>query len=127
MVTDSPITIDAGWFVGEDKTFTFTIYVPGTTQAQIDAGTAVAQNMTGWTLVWNVRLTRYAGGNPLLSKVPQLLPQSGATLGQCTVAVARSDTVAMKAGTYSHALARTNAGNYDVVSQGDAVLRKAAA
>jgi len=131
-VVNEDITKDAAWYVGEDKVLTFTVYTPGTTQAMIDADpTLNRQNLTGYTLVWNLKKNRYAasvvltkatGGNGIT-----LLAQSGATLGQFTVTIARADTTGLKAGTYAHAAARTNAGNWDVVSEGAAVLQKAAA
>jgi hypothetical protein len=127
-VVDSPITQDAAWFVGEDKVLTFTVYVEGTTQAQIDAGTATKQDLTGWTIEWGLRKSRYAPTTVLdkVSPAVAILTQAGATLGQFTVTLARADTQDLKAGTYYHAAARTNTGAYDIIAEGPAVLRKAA-
>ena len=120
MPVDADILSTAEWFIGEDKVLTFTVR---------DAG-GTAQDITGWTLGWVLRLTRYHP-TVLLTKATgsgiALLTQSGGTLGQFTVTLARADTSALKAGTYYHAANRSNTGAYDVVAEGKAVLRKAAA
>lgn len=130
---DSPITSDQAFFIGEDKLLTFTTYIPGTTLAQIAADqisfdVAIRQDLTGWTIEWMLRKSRYAA-TTVLDKVGasiSILTQTGATKGQFTVAIARADTTALKAGTYYHAAARINAGAWDVIAEGAAVLRKAA-
>lgn len=131
---DSPIAYDAAWFTREDKTLTFTVYVPGTALATIlaDDGTnpAIRQDITGWSLGWELRLSRYAA-TALLSKATSgngitISTQSGTTKGQFVVAVASADTANMKAGDYYHGAARTNAGSWDVIAEGAARLRKAA-
>ena len=130
---DSPITSDQAFFVGEDKLLTFTTYIPGTTLAQIAAdqvslNVAIRQDLTGWTIEWMLRKARYAPSSVLdkTGAAIAILTQSGATKGQFTVAIARADTTALKAGTYYHAAARTNSGAWDVIAEGAAVLRKAA-
>jgi hypothetical protein len=130
-VVDSPIGYDQAWFVGEDKLLTVTCYIEGTTQAEVDAGTATPQDLTGWTIAWALRKSRYAT-TIMLSKAMGaivILAQTGSTLGQFTVAIARADTTTpteFKAGTYFHGAARINTGAYDVIAEGPAVLRKAA-
>jgi len=62
---DSPITSDQALFIGEDKLLTFTTYIPGTTLAQIAADqisfdVAIRQDLTGWTIEWMLRKSRYA-------------------------------------------------------------------
>ena len=121
MPVDQDIGQSAAWFVGEDKVLTFTV------RDQADAPVSIA----GWTLEWVLRIGRYYPLAASLTKATgsgiTVLAQSGGTLGQFTVQIDRADTLAMKAGTYYHAARRTNAGNSDIVSQGAAVLRKAAA
>ena len=120
MSVTANITTDAEWFVGEDKTLTFTV---------VDANN-VTVDISGWSLEWDLRLTRY---NPtvLLTKDTSagivVDPDQVTNKGKFYVQVDRSDTTGLKAGTYYHAAARTNTGNFDVVSEGSAVLRKAAA
>jgi len=129
-LVDTSIGIDSGWFVGEDKLFTLTVYLPGTTQAQVASNPlANQQDITGWSLQWDLRLSRYHP-TVVLTKATgsgiAILTQSGSTLGQLTIDIDRIDTQTKRAGTYYHGLARTNAGLYDVVAEGSAVLRKAA-
>jgi hypothetical protein len=134
---DSPITVDAAWFVGEDKLLTFTTYIPGTTLAaiaadQITPNGAIRQDITGWTIEWVLRKSRYATATMLVkngASVSILSQGVAATKGQFTVAVVRADTTTpavFKAGTYFHGAARINTGAYDVIAEGPAVLRKAA-
>lgn len=122
MTVTQDITFDHELFVGEDKVLTFTV--------KDEAGNRVS--ISGWTLVWTVRKNRYAVGTPIMEMTTAgggitLATQTGGTLGDFSVAIERTDTQNLKAGTYYHAAARTNAGNYDVVSEGALVLRKATA
>lgn len=120
MPVDQNIASSAEWFVGEDKALTITVR---------DANDAPV-SITGWTIEWVLRLNRYHP-DVLISKTVgagiTISAQSGLTLGQFVVQIDRANTADLKAGTYHHAAARTNAGNYDVISEGYAVLRKAAA
>jgi len=113
---DQPITYDDAWFAGEDKTFTFTI-------KKADES---AQDITGWTLEWELRLSRYAATSLLSKTVGSGITITNGPAGILTVALAQADTVSLKAGSYYHGLARTNGGSWDVNLEGQAILRKAA-
>ena len=116
-------TVDIGAdkevFAGEDKTITFTV--------RDDADVVV--NVSSWTFLWELRLTRH-NPNVILQKTSS--PPSGITFatdgtdGKVRVALTSSETKNLKAGTYFHGLARTNGGAFDVNGEGEFVLRKAA-
>lgn len=108
---------DVSWFVGEDKTLRFTVY---------QADDTTIQNITGWTLEWEVR-QRPASSTPLLTKTTG----SGITLtdptnGVCDVALTATDTTTLGSGEYVHALRRTNSGASTVLTYGDATARDSA-
>lgn len=110
-------TYDDEWFVGEDKVLRIAV--------KDEAGAAV--NIGGWTFAWEVRLSRYHPTIVLAKATGSGITQFGpAADGVVDVAVDKADTLALRAGTYYHGLARTNAGSWDVVAEGKAVLRKAA-
>lgn len=100
-------------FAGEDKVIEFQV---------LDSVDAVV-NISGWTLEFEVRLTRYTPTGVLV-KTGTI---TDAPNGKFQVALASADTSALKAGTYYYGAARTNAGAYDIVAEGKFVLRKAAA
>jgi hypothetical protein len=102
-------------FVGEDKVLQWTV----------SDSDDVVVDITGWTFEFEVRLRRYTPGTPVISK-SSLTPSDGPA-GEVQVPLASADTVDLRAGTYYYGLARTNTGAYDVVAEGQFVLRKAAA
>lgn len=117
------ITAADGVYTGTDTTLAFTIYVPGTTQAQIDGATATKQNITGYTFLYELRLNRDASPPPILVKTNG----SGITItdapnGALSVALARVDWLTAEPGEYWHELARTNAGNYTIETDGSFTL-----
>lgn len=107
---------DDEWFVGEDKVLRITIVD--------EAGSAV--NISGWTFAWELRLRRYHPDVKLSKATGSGVSIFDAPTGKVDVTIAKDDTKNLKAGTYYHGLARTNAGAWDVVAEGRAVLRKAA-
>jgi len=115
-----------GFFIDEDKTLAFEI---------LGADGATPVDMTGWTLAWTVR--RYVtDADPAIAKASG---GSGVTITgtynvdratntqRVIVAIADTDTAALAAGIYKHALKRTDEGSETILSFGDLVLQKAAA
>lgn len=121
--------IDAadGWYLGEDKSLRITVYTSTATADTIEAGTATAENITGWALSWMLkRKLSDADVDAALTKTTV----SGIALttpasGLCTVTVADTDTDALSPGTYVHELKRTDAGNEAVLVQGTVELLRA--
>ena len=116
------VTTDIGTtdevFAGEDKTITFTV----------EDESHVAVNISSWTFSWELRLTRYS---PTASLGPKTLGSgltfvTGGTDGKVRLSLTSAETKVLKAGTYYYGLARTNSGSWDVVKEGQLVLRKAA-
>lgn len=113
---DVEFLADAEWFVGEDKSLSILIKKPDDTP----------EDITGWTFAWELRLSRYHPAVLLSKSSASGITFSSPTAGgPVIVAIAKDDTKALKAGTYYHGLARTNASSWDVVAEGRAVLRKA--
>jgi hypothetical protein len=119
-----------GWMTGEDKNLVFTIYTTGTTRAQIDAGGATPQNVTGWTLSYLLkRSIGDADSDALISKTTS----SGIALttpasGIITVTIDDTDTDTLldteADAIFWQELKRTNAGLEAVLSQGQVRLRR---
>ena len=80
-------------------------------------------NISGWTFLFQVRLTRYSA--------TVFLEKAGTAFGPGADGVAQvsfddDDTKTLVPGTYYYGLARSNVGNFDVVAEGKFVLRQAA-
>jgi hypothetical protein len=121
MAEESHIT---EWYVGEDKVFPFTIY------QKTAAGvlTTTPQDITGWTLRWDLRRSDTAADPVVLTKATPtgvtIDPGTGGT-GFVTVLDTDSDTLAPNA--YRHALKRDDANFETILSYGNAILKKRAA
>lgn len=129
-VLDSPISYDAGFFIGQDTDLDFIVYADGTTQAQVDADTATKVDLSGATLVWKMALTRHNPTALLSYSTPTEITidpdQAGAGKGHVTVHVKRDDTLLLAAaGFFWHGLANTAADAYDVIADGPCRVRRA--
>lgn len=111
MSKDSPIRQSDNWFIGEDRDLRYTV---------LDAS-AVAVNISGWTLEWVLREKPW-GATALITKTPALTTPGS---GICTVSIADDDTINLQPGIYYYTLRRTNAGAETVLAFGDAVLQQA--
>lgn len=120
MAEESNISTD--FYIGEDKEFPFIIY-------QKDASgnlTTTPQNLTGWSLRWDMRKTDNAIDPVVLTKSTG---GSGITIdvgsgGTGTITIADTDTDALPPRVYRHALKRTDNGSETVLLYGNAVLGK---
>lgn len=118
MPTQSNITADHELFSGKDRTLSFTI--------TDSAGSA--QAITGWAMQFTLTNINDRSGTALITKTVG----SGITItngagGICQVAIADTDTdglVGSDAPRYWYELARTDAGNEDVLAYGTVVLRQ---
>jgi hypothetical protein len=121
MAIQQNITAADGWFTGEDKTLEFEVLEPDG---------ATPEDVTGWALEWQLRPVANAADPPTLSKVPTIIGTYNAVRATNTqrveVTIAASDTAALTARTYQHALKRTDAGSETVLSYGSALLQTAA-
>ena len=120
MAEYSPITEDHRWFVGEKKTLEFTVKNQDDTLADI----------TSWDLEWVLRPAAKSS-TVLLTKTSAVVSEimkSDPTNGVCRVVILPADTLAIDigAGTYDHALKRSDGDNDAVLVFGEAVLRAAA-
>jgi hypothetical protein len=116
------VSPDDNIYKGEAKTLAFTCYVQGSTAAEIRAGTAARQDITGWSLEWD--LSMYEDEDPLLRKIDD---DSGiiitdALQGECEVYLLAAETLDMVPGTYWHTLWRDDAGSESVLSNGTFAL-----
>lgn len=118
MTVQANITNDHEWYVSEDKAITITVY-------QADGVTL--QNLTGYTLQWTLRTSRYTIGAAIITKSGGAISVATPANGQAVIDIDSADTSSLKAGTYYHALWRMNAGSKDLLAEGYAILRKASA
>lgn len=117
------ITAADGVYTGTDTHLNFTIYIPGTTEAQITAGTATKQNITGYTFAFELRYNRDSA--PALTKTSGAgIAITNAANGALSITIDRADWAAFDGGSYWHQLARTNTGNYTVETDGSFVLQR---
>jgi hypothetical protein len=123
------------YFTGEDKTITFTVYLrpSGLTDAefaaQIAAGTASIQNITGWGLSWMVKKkAAESDARALIVKtVGNGITLTSPTTGVCDVALTDDDINGVIDGRekYVHELKRTDSGSETVLCQGTFILSQA--
>lgn len=122
------IHILTGLYQGEDRDLVFTVYQPGTTMAQIAAGTAVIQNVAGMNFEFAVK-RRDSDSAQLISVVngAQVLLASPTTLGTVTVRLLNANLSAALVGRNRYAFRRTDAGARSICALGDFVVAPSAA
>jgi hypothetical protein len=98
-------------FCGEDKALTWTVTTDGVSVVDI----------TGWTFLWEMRLTPYHA-TLVLTEPANITGAPSA--GKVLVQFPSADTKVLKAGKYFYGLARSNAGAWDVIADGYIVFRK---
>lgn len=119
MAEESNITGE--WYVGEDKTFPFTIYQKSA--AGVLSGTP--QDITGWALKWELRISDTSVDPATLTKTTSAgITINAGTGGTGFVTIADTDTDALSPRVYRHALKRTDDGSETVLLYGDATLGK---
>lgn len=127
MTTDAaPIITNflEGFHQGDDKDLLMIVYAPGTTQAAIDAETAVRQDITGYT--FEFAIAPADGETALVSLTSGAgITITNAAQGEFTVALRNTHTATL-AGRYRWAARRTNADARSVGGKGDIVFRAAA-
>jgi hypothetical protein len=119
MAEYAPITKEHEWFIGEKKTFQYTIKNADGTVADI----------TNWELEWTLRpdaesptvfIQKKSVGNAGITK-------SDPTNGVCLVLISSADYAAVVgAGTFDKALKRTDGDNDSTLAWGEAVLQASA-
>lgn len=115
--------ISSDWFVGEDKIFAFTIYQ----KSAAGVLTTTPQDISGWSLRWDLRRSHQEGDPVVLSKSTAAgITISDGPNGQGQIAIADTDTDSLSPRLYYHALKRTDADSETVLLQGFATLRKVA-
>ena len=122
--TDSILKED-GWFTGEDKTLTFTVYVTTATQPQIEAGTAASETITGWGLSYMLKRVKTDPDSEALLT----LTTAGGTITiispNASVSVAGELTENLEEAVYFHELKRVDSGLNHVLCDGEAYIRRA--
>lgn len=114
MSRESPITDEANWFRGEDRTFRHTIY-------STDTGTT-PQPITGFAFSWVLRASKT--GPILFTKtVGAGITITDGPNGQLEVKVDDVDSEPLSAGLYHYTLWRTDDTTEQVASFGSAVLK----
>jgi hypothetical protein len=109
------------WFIGEDKGLIVTIY-----QTVNGVMTATPQNISGWQLRYDLRLTAESPGPALLTKSTGAgITITDAPNGVLQIRIDSSDTDALDALVYTHALKRTESGSETVLFTGTALLQRA--
>lgn len=117
MGSNQPITIADGFFRGEDKTIRFTIVD--------DQDPAVAVDVTGWNLEWNLQLEDISTTNVLVKTSPVGINIFDAINGVVDVIFAAADLATQTRGDYFHSLRRTDPGSEAVLAEGEFKLRAA--
>lgn len=118
MAEYSPITSSANWFIGEKKTFQYTIR---------NADGSVA-NITTWDLEWTLRPAAESG-TIFIHKTSATggINKSDPGNGVCIVTVSSTDYDEVTgAGIFDNALKRTDGDNDQTLAFGEAVLQASA-
>jgi hypothetical protein len=106
--TYQPITVDDGWFLGEDQSVQWTI----------SQSSGAVQDLTGFTLQFKLAATK--GGSNVLTKT---VTSGSPTSGVCTLTTVPGDTAGLSATTYYYTLSRTDSGFNRVLAWGPCVLQ----
>lgn len=113
-----PITKEHNWFIGEKKTFQYTI-------KNQDGSLA---NISTWDLEWTLRPDAESTTTFIQKKstVGGEISKSDPTNGVCLVIINPDDySAVVGAGTFDKALKRTDGDNDSVLAYGEAVLQAA--
>jgi hypothetical protein len=120
MATDVAIGGEGALFVGEDKTFRFTIQTAG-----------VPDDISGWALLFDVRKSDTAADPALLSKVPTIVGvynvDPNLNTQKAVVVVTDTDMNLFKAKTYRYSVKRMDDGSETVLVRGNFAPEKATA
>lgn len=121
MALDAPIGGNGSLFVGEDKVFTLEL---------IDMSSNPV-DMSGWTLLFDVRKKDNSIDPAIISKTPSLTGTFNASRSSNTqravAVVTDTDMNLFKAGTYRHSWKRMDDGSETVLAWGDFTPEKATA
>lgn len=127
MSIETPITAASNFFIGEDKTLSFTVYDPDATADQIAALTATPQDVTGWTLAFNLRRDPESVDLTLQKTTDDDVVIIDAVGGQVDVYMHAADTSSLSPGVYFYTLRREDTDHHNDLAFGDFVLRLGAA
>lgn len=127
MALDATIGGNGFLFVGEDKTLQLELldstYNPGL------VGSGIPVDMTGWSLIFDVRLKDNSAAPALLSVVPTLVGVYNAVRASNTqraqVVLTDAETSTFSAKTYRHSWKRLDFGSETVLAWGDFTLQMA--
>lgn len=146
MAYERDITADDQVFYDTDRLLRYTIYRGDPTAADIAAGDAIPQDVSGWSLAWVLRKKAKSPDPPLISKSNVDSPPSIAIVGtydadpvvntqRVEVTIEDTDTydpdaspvLEIKPGTYVYALKRIDDGSETILAYGSFTLLQAAA
>ena len=115
--------LDLHVYVGQNLTARLTVYQAGSTRATIAAGTALTENVSGWTGEWVWR--RKASYSTALLTVAWVVIDG--PNGLVTFSLVPSDTILLEPEVYEHMARRTGSGLYTPLCDGLVNLRGASA
>lgn len=143
MAYNRDITADDKVFFDTDRLLRYTVYQGDPTAAQIAAGEALPQDVSGWALAWVLRRKVNSEDPPLIEKtisagieiVGTYDAAPGVNSQRVEVTLEDTDTydpdanppVQIKAGSYVYALKRTDDGGETILAYGTFKLLQAAA
>lgn len=107
-----PIVVDflEGIYIAEDRDIVWTIYQPGTTMAQIRAGTATVENITGRTYRLTVKHRDEDATNLLVINMGADLVLTTPASGVLTAHLRSAANSALGAGRFRYKLERIDSG-----------------
>ncbi len=122
MALEATIGGDGTLFVGEDKTFRLEL---------IDKISSLPVDMTGWTLLFDIRKKDASPSPAIISLVPTITGTFASTrelnTQRAVVVVTDTDMNLFKEQTYRHSWKRMDDGNETVLAWGDFAPQKATA
>lgn len=130
MATTVTIGGEGTLFVGEDKTFRLESLQPRTDGEPHDAS-SVPEDMTGWVVLFDVRVNDTSAEPAILSKAPTILGVYDAARATNTqravVVVTDTEMNLFRAKTYRYSWKRMDDGSETVLARGDFAPEKATA
>lgn len=130
MALDAPIGGNGTLFVGEDKIFELELLIPYANGDAPDAS-SVVKDMTGMTLLFDVRKKDTSNPPAIISITPTLVGTFNASRSintqRARAVVTDTDMNLFKAGTYRHSWKRMDDGSETVLAWGDFAPEKATA
>jgi hypothetical protein len=109
---------------GTDVDLDLIVHAADATDAEIEAGTADAQNITGWALSWVLKRKQSHSSAKVTKTTGSGITITTGSAGEATIELTDDDTDGLEHGLYYHELKRTDAGEESILIHGTFLLQR---